>query len=220
MKGWRKVIDWVNARPLRERALIGCTLLALTVALGDWLILQPVRLVGEDYASEIRRLRTEQSTRQAQFAEQLAELQRREHDGGDAAVQRIREEIERLNASIDRDNLATISPTQMVTVLREMFARDAAVTLTMVENAAPQPVVQLVTMVGETETFRPMLFKHPLTLEFTGSYPRIVQFLKRIEALDWQLIWDDFSIAMEDYPIARARVVLHTLSLEKDWVGA
>ncbi len=220
MKGWRIVIDWVNARPLRERVMIGCTLLVLTFAMGDWVILQPVRAQAEDYASEIKRLRNDQATRQARFTEQLAELQRREQETGETAVHRMREEIARLDALIKRDNLETISPTEMVTVLREMFARDAAVTLTVVENAAPQPIVQLITVVGDTETFRPMLFKHPLTVEFTGSYPKIVQFLKRIEGLDWQLVWDDFSIAMEDYPIARARVVLHTLSLEEDWVGA
>ncbi|MDH3453219.1 MAG: hypothetical protein OEN20_12460 [Gammaproteobacteria bacterium] len=220
MNATRRIIDLVNARPLRERLLIGASLLVLTAATGDWLVLQPARQSAQSQAQEIERLRTEQATRQARFAEKLAELQRRERQIGETAVTRMRGEIARLNATIDRDDLATISPTQMVTVLREMFSKDAAVTLTAVENAEPQPVVQLATMVGDTETLTPMLFKHPLTVEFTGNYPKIVEFLKRIEALDWQLIWDDFSIVMEDYPIARARVVLHTLSLERGWVGA
>ena len=220
MNGWRRIIEGINARALRERVLIGVTVLALTAVISDWFILQPVREQAQKHTREIERLRGEQATRQAKFAETLAELQRREQQVGEAAISRMRDEIARLNATIDRDDLATVSPTQMVTVLRQMFARDAAVTLTVVENAAPQPVVEIATMVGDTETFTPMLFKHPLTVEFTGNYPKIVEFLKRIEALDWQLIWDDFSIVMEDYPIARARVVLHTLSLDEGWVGA
>lgn len=216
----RQIITSVNARPLRERLLLGATLLVLTVAVGDWVILQPARDSERSYTSAIERLRGEQATRQARFAEQLAELQRKERQVGETAVRRMQDEIARLKASIDRDSLATISPTQMVSVLREMFAKDAAVTLTVVENAEPQPIVQIVTMVGDTEKFTPMLFKHPLTIEFTGNYPKIVEFLKRIETLDWQLVWDDFSIVMEDYPTARARVVLHTLSLERGWVGA
>lgn len=220
MKALRQLTAWVNARALRERLLIGATALVLMLVMGDWLILQPARDNERRVASEIERLRGEQATRQARFAEQLAALQRREAQVGETAVQRLREEIARLKASIDRDALSTVSPAQMVRVLRQMFARDAAVTLTVVENAAPEPVVEVVTLVGETEQRIPMLFKHPLTVEFTGDYPKIVEFLKRIEALDWQLIWDDFSIVMEDYPIARARVVLHTLSLERGWVGA
>ncbi|MDH3713113.1 MAG: type II secretion system protein M [Gammaproteobacteria bacterium] len=216
----RHTIAWVNSRPLRERLLIGATILVLMVVAGDWVILQPARDSGRSYARAIEQLREEQATRQARFAEQLAALQRKETQTGETAVRRMREEIARLKASIGRDSLATISPTQMVSVLREMFARDAAVTLTVVENAEPQPIVQIASMVGDTEKLTPMLFKHPLTVEFTGDYPKIVEFLKRIEALDWQLIWEDFSIVMEDYPTARARVVLHTLSLERGWVGA
>jgi MSHA biogenesis protein MshJ len=216
----RQIIARVNARPLRERLLIGSTMLVLLVAAGDWVILQPARDSERSYTRALEQLRGEQATRQARFAERLAELQREERQTGETAVRRMREEIARLKASIDRDSLTTISPTQMVSVLREMFAKDDAVTLTVVENAAPQPIVQIVTTVGDTEKVTPMLFKHPLTVEFTGDYPKIVEFLKRIEALDWQLVWDDFSIVMEDYPTARARVVLHTLSLERGWVGA
>jgi len=219
MNGVRKLITRVNARPLRERVLIGTTMLIIAVAAGDWMILKPVREGAQNHTSEIQKLRVEQATRQARFAEKLAELQRNENQVGETAVRRIRSEITRLKSSIDRETLATISPTQMVTVLREMFAKDSAVILTVVENAEPQPIVQLVTKVGDTEKFTPMLFKHPVTVEFTGDYPKIVEYVKRIEALDWQLIWDDFSIVMEEYPIARARVVLHTLSLEKGWVG-
>jgi MSHA biogenesis protein MshJ len=216
----RQIITRVNARPLRERLLIGSTMLVLLVAAGDWVNLQPARDSERSYTRALEQLRGEQATRQARFAERLAELQREERQTGETAVRRMREEIARLKASIDRDSLTTISPTQMVSVLREMFAKDDAVTLTVVENAAPQPIVQIVTTVGDTEKVTPMLFKHPLTVEFTGDYPKIVEFLKRIEALDWQLVWDDFSIVMEDYPTARARVVLHTLSLERGWVGA
>ena len=56
--------------------------------------------------------------------------------------------------------------------------------LTVVENAEAEPIVQLVTRTGDTETVKPMLFKHPVTVEFTGSYPKIVEYVKRIEALD------------------------------------
>lgn len=220
MNAVKQAVAWVNARPLRERVLIGATLLVVTVASADWVILQPARESAARHASDVESLRTEQATRQARFAERLAELQRRENEIGDTAVQTIRREIERLKHTIDRNALTTISPVQMVSVLREMFAGDAAVTLTVVENAAPQPIVEMVRMVGDSEQKTPMLFKHPLTIEFTGNYPKIVEYVKRIETLDWQLIWDDFSIVMEDYPVARARVVLHTLSLEQGWVGA
>ncbi len=218
MKPLRNAITWINDRPLRERLLIGATMLVLTVAGGDWTLLQPLRESEQAHATEVERLRGELAIRQASFAAKLSELQSQEKQFGETALAKLRAEIARLrNAS---GSLSTISPTQMVAVLHEMFASDSAVTLTVVENATPQPLVQLSTMIGEQEQLTPMLFKHPLTVEFTGSYSKIVEFLKRIEALDWNLAWDDISIVMQDYPIARARIVLHTLSLERGWVGA
>ena len=220
MNPLRQTIDWVNERPLRERLLIGATLLVITLAAADWAVLQPLRENAQSYSHEIERLRSDVATRRAAFAEKLGEMQRHERELGETAITRLREEIRRLKNSVDRGVLSTISPTEMVAVLQEMFSRDSAVTLTAVENAAPEAIVGLTTLVGEREQFTPMLFKHSLTIEFTGNYTKIVEFLKRVEALDWDLIWDDFSIVMEDYPIARARIVLHTLSLEKGWVGA
>ncbi len=214
LKAW---LERANQRTPRERALFGGTALVLAVALADLLVFAPLAAERERVHSELTARQTEVATARAREAELAGALARRDETTGPAAAARLDREIARLDELVRERSQATISPVQMVAVLREMFADDNAVTLDAIENAPPIGL----RAPGRTREDGPALvYRHPLSVEFTGNYAKILEYVKRIEALPWQLIWDDISIVMEKYPRARARIVLHTLSLAEEWIGA
>jgi len=85
------------------------------------------------------------------------------------------------------------------------------------EKDAKQPPPE-----GEVSTNampRLALYRHPVQIELEGRYADMVRYLERLEASPWRLMWKDLDIETIDYPKARMRLTVYTLSLQEDWIG-
>lgn len=63
------------------------------------------------------------------------------------------------------------------------------------------------------------LYRHPVQIELEGRYVDMVRYLERLEASPWRLMWQGLDIETRDYPRARMRLTVYTLSLQEDWIG-
>ncbi|MFZ5466921.1 MAG: hypothetical protein ACOZAI_06625 [Pseudomonadota bacterium] len=63
------------------------------------------------------------------------------------------------------------------------------------------------------------LYRHPVQIELEGRYVDMVRYLERLEASPWRLMWQELDIETRDYPSARMRLTVYTLSLQEDWIG-
>lgn len=63
------------------------------------------------------------------------------------------------------------------------------------------------------------LYRHAVQLELDGRFPDMLHYLKQLEASGWQLKWQSLEIETLDYPLARMRLTVYTLSLHEDWIG-
>jgi MSHA biogenesis protein MshJ len=63
------------------------------------------------------------------------------------------------------------------------------------------------------------LFRHGLEIEVAGSYPAMLEYVERLEASRWNLLWDRLELEVVKFPKARIRIDLHTISGEEEWIG-
>lgn len=64
----------------------------------------------------------------------------------------------------------------------------------------------------------PQIYKHGIMLELVGDYAATLRYLKNLEDLPWNFYWDAVRYEVTEYPKAKIRILVNTISLEKDWV--
>jgi len=65
----------------------------------------------------------------------------------------------------------------------------------------------------------PEVYEHGLDVVFQGDYASTLSYLKKLEKLPWKFYWDEVTYEVLQYPKAQISVHIHTLSLEKGWIG-
>jgi MSHA biogenesis protein MshJ len=121
---------------------------------------------------------------------QLLELQ--------AQFQRLQEQVQSLNKQF-------VPPALMAKALSDLLKQNSQLTLIKLETL---PVKQ-----------QQLIYQHGLVLHFSGSYLATLNYLKSLEAMPWNFIWDSIDYQVKDYPMAEITLRVHTLSLEKSWLN-
>ena len=112
-----------------------------------------------------------------------------------------------------------ISPRRMAQVLHQLLEQDSGVSLIGFKNL---PVTKLEKaqkkniLLSESNT---TLYKHGFTMTMHGDYASTVQYLQRLEKLNWSIYWDSIHYEVIDYPLAKITLTIYTLSMQKEWIS-
>ena len=63
------------------------------------------------------------------------------------------------------------------------------------------------------------VYKHGLTITFSGSYLNTLNYLKALESLPWHFVWESITYQVKDYPTAETTIRVYTLSFKESWLG-
>jgi len=63
------------------------------------------------------------------------------------------------------------------------------------------------------------LYRHRMQIILNGSYSATYKFLEDLENMEKQVAFDSFEYKVETYPKAEIKLVVSTLSLNKEWIG-
>lgn len=63
------------------------------------------------------------------------------------------------------------------------------------------------------------VFEHGISLEMSGGYFETLNFLKELEKHHLSVVWDAIDYEVIKYPKASIKIVMHTLSLDEDFIG-
>ncbi|MBK7951734.1 MAG: hypothetical protein IPK00_23965 [Deltaproteobacteria bacterium] len=202
-----------RARTPRERIFLSAMILAVAVFALDGLLLRPLeaerhRIAGETTARR-EALETLEARLEAIRNPILDEAERHRRDELRQLEHQIAEIDEGIRTAVSR----LVPPESAVAILEELLAHDDRLELVRLTSAPPRRL-------GPEETRgTSTLYQHGLTLEIQGDFASTLDYLRRIEGSDWQLLWDRLDYRVESYPEARVTIELHTLSEKEEWVG-
>ncbi|MGM0517658.1 MAG: hypothetical protein ACQER6_08660 [Pseudomonadota bacterium] len=225
---FRRMISAVrrlDRRPLRERLLVNLLLVVIVAVLIDWLALAPARdrLAGieadlanrESQAEELRTARDELAERVAN--DPVVDLRN--------AEERLEARLGELDREVESVARGFVSAGSMAEALREVLAGSSL------------RLVSLTTLPAERMRFgseqdeeeegsqviaapsMPVLYRHPLEITFEGSFVEALDYLQRVQSLDWDFQWDGIEVQIIDYPRASYTWRLHSISLEEALIG-
>lgn len=206
-----------EARPLRERILLLVCLVVVLFFVWDSLVMSSIDLRQKKAQSQSTQLRGELTELAAR--QQVIEA-RKDFDPDLENRQQLSQlktaidsTLQKLEASVG--NL--ISPQEMAALLKELLVNQQNLKLIRLENR-PAEALQINQALAE-ESFGPVLYRHRLVLEFSGGYLATLEYLKKLEELPRQMVWEELKIETQDYPQARVSLQVYTLSLSKGWIG-
>lgn len=206
----------INNLTLRERGILFLAVTLVLYLLWGALLSSPLEKRQRALLGQIKTLRSEITTLDQQAVaiverhnldpnaderRQLAQLQ----GGIDVARRQLEQAISGL-----------IEPQQMARALESVLAQQKSLQFVRIENLGAEPLLRE----QDDETLNEAgIYKHTMRLEMQGSFANTLAYLRALEKLDWQFRWDEVDLTMLDYPTARVIVTVHTLSMQRGWLG-
>lgn len=202
----RKVMDAIDERPLRERALLFIAFIGVLYMLASLFVFGPM-------AAEQKRLQKQMDSTRTQTHAFNAQIEAMAGQGGADSVEvtTLRARLAALDAQVADMTHGFVSPTDMPKLLEKMLKENRGLKLVKMENLPPVPMEAGGAATG--------IYKHGLRMEFRGRYPDIVRYLRALEALPWKMFWGEVSLSVDKYPRSTVTIVLYTLSPSSSWIG-
>lgn len=217
MTGLNSWVLWYEQRPLRERVMLLLCLLVVIAFFVNLLVLSPL-------SAEKRAVRKEMITLQAQQVELQAResilVARKDSDPdreNRQKLDRLIMESQRLQDQLEDGIVNLVAPRDMPALLKDLLTQQKKLQLVKLENLPPRQVA--LTSENTSESVGPILYIHPLRIEFKGDYLTLLKYLRQLEQLPRSLVWEDVEIETQTYPVATVRIQVYTLSLTEGWIG-
>lgn len=188
----------------REQWMLVATL--LVALLGGWyaFLYIPVMRERASYQQQLIAIETQLATQQ----QTAIQLQNRYGLDPDVSKKNqlvaLKAEYQRLQKQIQLLNKKFVPPALMAKALNDLLKQNKQLTLIKLETL---PVKQ-----------QQLMYQHGLVLQFSGSYLATLDYLKSLEEMPWNFIWDGIDYQVTNYPVAEITLRVHTLSLERSWL--
>ncbi len=204
-----------DALTLRERALIGVTVLA-TVGFVWWqLYASPILDQTRNLAMENSRLSSEVDTTRAAISNIRARMAAGVNQEKELKLAQLRRELEAVQERLRLKTIELIDPEQMLQLMTELVYRKSNLKLLNLKRREVKPAIKL----SEEQQEDAGIYRHVLEVKFSGKFTDVLKYIQTLEDLDWKLIWDEIKIVSQEYPQITVKVVISTLSTRKEWVG-
>ena len=220
---WQKAVARFDALKPRERVMI----FVAGAAVIGWLVFT---IAIDNELTRHKRLSADLSRHQATLAQlqtQTAELLRSTAQDPDAAgrarIAALTAQLAQFDNELRGVQQGLVPPTRMTRVLEDVLSRNTRVHLVKLKTL---PVTALVDREAKGEPVRAvtqggadrLVYKHGIELMLEGGYLDLMDYLTRLEKLQWQMFWARTRIDASQYPRVQMTVTLYTLSLDEAWL--
>ncbi|MFW6414866.1 MAG: hypothetical protein ACOCZ2_00995 [Thermodesulfobacteriota bacterium] len=215
-------LDVLGKRSQREKLLFAVSALVVIFILWHVLVFEGQKERLKDLKQNFQTTQkkvTSLSQEQSRLSERLKEDKLGELRD---KVDYLQEEVADLDARLREKTGELISPRSMTRQLRKVMQRSSELELVHLSNHPPQKVT-LQSLIGSRQDMKsgqlPEIYRHPLSITFKGSYLQALRAFQNLEDISSSFFWDNLEFKVVDHPRAFVRLQVHTLSLEKVWLG-
>lgn len=136
----------------------------------------------------------------------------------DKRMSSVRSKLTLIDDEITQFNEKTIPIGEVVLLLRDLLTANNQLSL---ESLKVYPSELIKEKSNNNEEFEDAFEKSMISLTLKGTYSSIFDYLKKIEALEWSVFWEDVEYSVDQYPVAKVTIQLYTLSIiEGDYYAA
>lgn len=226
MKNQLNIINnLINNLSTRERVLVLVGLLSIIYLIWDTLLIAPLQKNNIALNTQFQSIKT-----------QVADLEKRRKMASDRLGQSRRKELLKeiallehkitdFDTQISARLKGRVAPEEMLTLLNDVLKKNQALELLQIRNIPAELFISKQSgqkKNTETKELDPELvgiYRHSMELELQGSYLDILDYLQQLETLKWKIFWDEVKMDVQEYPIVKVYIKVHTFSLKDGWLG-
>jgi MSHA biogenesis protein MshJ len=229
MLWWKKkpIIDVVKAYDgisAREQKVILLGVVSTLALLFFMLLIEPLFIRHQNISSEYDTVVVASNKLKAQLEETLTRKFQDPNIPLRVEIASLEERNQKLDEDISRLTKALVAPKQMVFLLESMLKSDKEMKLISLLNLPKEDVTFSLekeqNAVNETdETEEGVIYKHAFEIEMEATYDSTVNYLRRIDNLEWKVFWQQLDFEVKHYPSGILKIKIYTLSTSKEVLG-
>lgn len=220
------IMEKIDSRVMRERALIFITALAVVFLVWNLLLQSRFDKAREALELEAQQISSEQKTLEGRISELILSV------ASDPAIAR-NHEISQLNQRIAdvESRLAGLSQgligvAQLPKALEDVLQKMTAIKVLQIRTL-PASELRLATSVATTPASGTAVaaesgtgvYKHGVLIRVSGTYQQLLALMLEIEGLSWRFYWESLDYRVTQYPNAVIDIRVFTLSSEEGLLG-
>ncbi|MBL1141735.1 MAG: hypothetical protein HND53_06850 [Proteobacteria bacterium] len=232
MEQLKNIAEKINNLSLRERAMVFIGVIAVIFTLWDSFLMTPLELEQKNTIASINNKNAERMV----LIDQVQNSMNQEQVDPDAEnvvkLKTLRSKLINVQADLESSTANLVTPKDMPKILETVLHKTGGLTLNNLRSLGVTPLVakDKDAEKAKEETVQndkskltaeniDNAYKHGLRIEFKGDYLTTLDYLKKLEELEWGFFWDGFELNVDEYPEARTSIEIFTLSLQQEWIG-
>lgn len=233
MEALRFLQNRIDGLTLRERAIVLAAILLAVYFVFETFVMEPIGINQKAVHSRIVQTNKQIAAMNIQMKKLLAASPGSQGQKDRQEIQRLKQEMARIDGELHEATASLVEPQQMAKLLQKVLAQTNGLRLGKVTSLGSSPLLQQQQSADKPagkntgkEANKPlrgstvgMVYKHGLQIEFNGDFLATLDYLKKLEQLEWNFFWDNIKFQVKDYPEATSVLTLYTISLNKNWIG-
>ncbi len=229
-------IEQIDTLSLRERGMILLAVIAVFVFIWDSFLMAPLDSRQKVLSAQIEIKRAEVSALNIQIRQFVTTQAVDPNAANRERLAQLRIELAELESRVSDTAADMIEPARMPEVLRMVINQTSNLNLANLKGLGASPLVTFAETKqtpesaesAEAEVVKPetgdkelaAAFKHGMQIRLKGDYLTTLDYLRRMEKLEWRFFWDSLEFQVGEYPDAESVLTIYTLSLARDWIRA
>ncbi len=211
-----------------------CAIIVVMYFIFNILVFSPLQDNEARIRSSLLQKNAEISAINIQIQQIIEDSSQNQEEQQKQEIQRLRGELAALDLELQNATANLVSPQQMARLLQVLLVQTDGLNLKKVRSLGSSPLLTSLqeekTSTGreqETEVVQDAnvasisaAFRHGLEIEFDGTFFTTLEYLKKLENLEWKFFWDSIEFKVNEYPDSTSTLSIYTISLDKNWIGA
>ena len=221
-----KLQEKIDARVIRERAMIFLTALAVVFMLWNFIVQAPFDKKTQEARSQLDALTAQRNAMQTQIAAATQSLLIDPNKPKKEQIAQLQKDISDIDSKFQSVSQNLIKADQLPQALQEVLQKTQRLTLLEVKTL-PAKELQFAAASGVSENQtapanednKAGVYQHVVELRVSGSFSQVLQLLIALEHLPWRFYWQSLDYSVEHYPNAEVTLRVYTLSSEEGLFG-
>lgn len=236
MKFISAIIARIDDLSVRERAAVFIAILAVIFFIWDSYLMASLDRRETTLKTQLQQKQSEQAALNAELQILISDRQEDPNKQNREKLESLRKQLAEIKTEVKKSTTHLISPGRMAVVLENVLNKTRGLELVEVRGLGSSPLVS-----GDKEASKESssnetrgdadkhtegegeiadAYKHGLRIVFNGNFMSTLEYIKELEALDNEFIWDNLKFEIIEYPDGQVSITVFTLSLGRNWIGA
>jgi len=225
MSGLKALQEKIDNLTLRERGIIFLGILYVLYTGWDMFLMQPLAVEQKKIEAELKQKQATQLGLNARIQKLIMEQDKDPNAVNRGKVAQLKKRIAEVESQMQASTAQLVHPENMAKILETVLHSIKGLELVEVKSLGATALIKKDPKQAQKDKEPASgndlenAYKHGLKIVFEGDYMSTLDYIRRLEELEWKFFWDSFELEVKEYPVSRAAITLFTLSMDKNWIG-